>query len=313
MGKRALARKGCLAGFAIAGLTLLATALLASEIHQWRDADGRLHFGDAPPENQVTENLTERYAWRPPFEIEIQGMDYAVPPLLRERLSVSVTKIFEIYRQAFDIHYSPGTRFDIRLYHDRASFQQRQRREAPSLENPIGYYSALNNRITAWAVPDERALLALITHECSHAVIAGYAMFAPIWLNEGLAEYFAQLHVHGLTAEVPVARHWLQRLRAAPPDRQAVTAMLQAPPQAWYAANDSKGSAYALSWSLVWFLMDSHEGRDLIRTLLDASRERRQHDLDSTALIDQHWPGGAEGLYQDWRTWLPRAGGRHRY
>lgn len=285
----------------------------AGSIHQWRDAEGRLHFGDKPPEHAGAEDISQRYAIQLPFDINIEGVDHRVSPRLRQRLEVSVTQIFAIYRQALNIDYAPGQSFDIHLYADRDSFTRHQRRVAPMLENPIGFYNALSNRITAWAIPDQEALLALVTHECSHAVIASYSLFVPIWLNEGLAEYFARLHVHGLSAEVPVAEHWLARLRNATPGQENFLALLEAPPQRWYAANDAQGSSYALSWSVVWFLMDSAEGRQLIRTILDASRERRAHDLDSRALIDQHWDGGSAGLYRDWRAWLPRAQGRHRY
>ena len=292
---------------------LLAGPLQASEIHQWRDAQGRLHFGDAPPQDRQSENISDRYAIELPFEIHIEGVDHSVSPELHQRLTISVSKIFEIYRQALDIRYAPGQSFDIHLYADRDRFNQYQRRVAPDLENPIGFYNSRSNRITAWAIPDRDALLALITHECSHAVIADYSLFVPIWLNEGLAEYFAQLHVHGLSAEVPVAEHWLRRLRGQQPSRKAFLELLAAPAQQWYATNDAQGSSYALSWSVVWFLMDSREGRALIRQILDLSRERQDHVLDSIALIDSHWPGGSDALYRSWRGWLQRANGRHRY
>ncbi len=38
-------------------LLLLCASAQAAEIHQWRDADGNLHFGDAPPQNRQSQRV----------------------------------------------------------------------------------------------------------------------------------------------------------------------------------------------------------------------------------------------------------------
>lgn len=38
-------------------LMLLCTSVEAAEIHQWRDANGNLHFGDAPPESTQSQRV----------------------------------------------------------------------------------------------------------------------------------------------------------------------------------------------------------------------------------------------------------------
>jgi hypothetical protein len=317
MDKRALGRKGRLAGTAL-WLTLLGSALsapLCAEVYQWRDADGRLHFGDEPPQDSTAEDLSKRYDNTLPFSLNFRTVDYALPPSLRNQLSTSVRKIFSIYKQALGVTYSPEQDFDIVLYGDEAAFRDYQRRKAPQLENPIGFYSGLENQITALAVNNIDALTALITHECSHAVSASHGRYTPIWLNEGLAEYFSRLHIYGLTAEVPVAPRWLSTLRRRGYDRRApdMTEHLNALPPAWQQANGPDHESYALSWSLVYFLMDSRQGRTIIRQLLDRVQGSPLPVRDSAGFIAQRWDGGLAAFTRDWQKWLASADGSHRY
>jgi hypothetical protein len=305
-------RQRRLAGIAAGWLIALACQASASGIYQWRDDQGKLHFGDRPPDSAVPENLSDRYNFSDNLDIVIEGMDYAVSPLLRDRLAISVRKIFAIYRQALELDYRDAREFRIVIYGDESAFRQYQQRIAPVLENAAGFYSSLNNQITTWAIPDQRILERLIVHEASHAISASQGRRIPTWLNEGLAEYFEIMQVQGLSAEIPLSRHWLATLTRhgyhQQPGRLAQTVAV--PHQRWYAANGPDNLSYAASWALVWFLMDSAEGRVLIRQLLAGPHADEQSSL---TIINRHWPGGFDALEQSWQQWLPRAQGRHRY
>jgi hypothetical protein len=291
---------------------LLAANASGNSIYQWRDADGRLHFGDRPPEAASTEDLSQRYDYSLPFSVVIEGINYSVPPPLRDKLSMSVVKIFSIYRQALGLEYPDSTEFRVMIYGSEQEFRTYQRSVAPVLENAAGFYNSASNQITTWAIPNERALIQLIVHECSHAISANNDHAIPSWLNEGLAEYFENLHLYGLTAEIPLDRQWLQVLQSMRISERAghLGATIGAPYKQWYAANGPNNLSYATSWSLVWYLMDSAPGRQLINRLLTTPHPSA--DI-SQQLIDQHWPGGFPALEQSWRHWLKNAQGKHRY
>lgn len=309
---RTLVRKGPTLA-AVLFLTLAGTA--GAEVYKWRDDDGKLHFSDEPPSSGQAEDLSERYNAELPFSLEFETVNYALPTELRNQLSVTVKKIFTIYRQALNLEYNPERAFRIVLHGDRSSFREYQQKIAPRLENPAGFYNSASNQITALAVDNRRALTALITHECSHAVSASGDTYVPIWLNEGLAEYFSRMRVHGLTAEIPLNRRALHTLkrrnfhRDAPELREHVNAS----PDAWQQANGADNLSYSLSWSLVYFLMDSEEGRSLIRTLLERARNSPLPLRDSAAIIEQNWEGGLNALTREWQDWLRNAEGKHRY
>ncbi|WP_162925778.1 DUF4124 domain-containing protein [Isoalcanivorax indicus] len=298
---------------ALALLWLLAPLTApASALYRWQDHDGRWHFSDRAPDHDLVEDLSERYRQPDAPDIRIETRDYTLSPALRQRLELSITRIFTIYRQALSVTPPTDTPFDILLYGDAEAYRAYARATAPQLENPAGFFNGQTRRITALALPDHDALLRLITHECSHAISATQGGYVPIWLNEGLAEYFSQLQLYGMTAEVPVADHWLRQLRRQPLAADTLRRTVDAPPKDWQAAAGS-GHSYAVSWSLVWFLMDSPEGRELLRTLLARVADDPRPLLHSVELIDAHWPGGFNALEQAWRQWLPRASGRHRY
>lgn len=304
-------RKRRLAGFAFT-LTLIAGGSQAAGVYQWRDANGRVHFGDAPAGENATD-LTAQYDFRLPFEIRFDLINYRVPPPVRDRLSTSVSKIFTIYNQALDIQYPQESEFLIRIYGSEQAYRAYQRRVAPVLENAAGFYDSSTNRITTWGM-DERALQRLVTHECSHAISASGGRRIPVWLNEGLAVYFESMHVSGLSATVPLSDYWLGVLRQRGYNRQLpdLRRTLDSEHNQWYAANGHDNLSYATSWSLVWFLMDSEAGRDILRQLLHPPK--RGSVPASSDVIARHWPGGLDGFSQDWQHWLRNArDAAHRY
>jgi hypothetical protein len=308
---RSVGRKRRITGIATGCLILLTTTVSASNIYQWRDANGRLHFGDTPPEHALSDDLSGHYHTSLPFEIRIEGLDYAVPPPLRDRLIVAVSRIFDIYQQALSIEHHDAREFRILIYGREQDFRAYQQQVAPILENAAGFYSSRNNQITTWAMADERTLLQLIIHECSHAISASGGRYIPTWLNEGLAEYFELMQLHGLSADIPVSPHWLAVLRKQDSGQRRghLARVINAAHQDWYAANGPDNLSYAVSWSLVWYLMDSADGRTLIRQLLHET----QPGNSSLSIINQHWPGGFAALEAGWQQWLRSANGRHRY
>ena len=310
MGKRSLGAKGSLAGLAVILLTW-STLATASAIHSWRDDQGRLHFGDRPPADVATEDLSDRYRHELPFQLSIKGIDYQVPPELHDLIALHITRIFHIYRQTLSVEYRPDQDFDIYLYGDADTFKSYQQQLAPHLKNVIGFYNMQDNRISALATDNIRQLLNVLIHEASHAVTLSNGHMVPLWLNEGLAEYFANMHVFGLTAEIRPARHWLNMTRALAFDIERLEVLLDASPDVWHQLDRGVGQSYGPSWSLAYFLMSSEQGRDLIQSLLDASAE--DQFVRSTSLIEQDWPGGLAAFHEQWQKWLQNSPAPHRY
>ncbi|MBQ0753772.1 MAG: DUF4124 domain-containing protein [Gammaproteobacteria bacterium] len=295
---------------------------LASGVYQWRDEQGRVHFGDAPNPEHNAKNLSADYDFSLPFKLVIEGIGkangktYRIPPKVEQSLGAYVSKIFTIYQQALDLEYPQTREFRIEIYGTEQAYRAYQQTVAPVLENSAGFYNPATNQITTWGMPAGQ-LQRLITHECSHAISASHGQYVPVWLNEGLAEYFEEMQVSGLGAQVPVSRQWLYVLKrrgyasSSASSTADLRAVIDSPHNLWYTANGADGVSYATSWSLVWFLMDSKQGRSIIAELLNT-----QHSplgSSSSQFIERRWPGGFDRFSKDWQHWLRDAAGTHRY
>lgn len=311
MGKRHLDRKGQLAGISAGLLIALLPLLSTSAVYRWVDDQGNIHFGDNPPDKDRASDLSQNYDFSLPFRVLIEGIQYEVPVSLQQRLEVHVSKIFTIYRQALAIEYNPSQDFEIHLYGDPGAYQAYQRKVAPVLENAAGFYSLENNRISARVSSNLADLLRLITHECSHAVTMQNGRNVPIWLNEGLAEYFAGLNVYGLTAEAGIAQRWLRMTRNLSMGLDDFRNLVDADYRAWYWNDGGVGRSYGPSWAITFFLMESAAGRALIRDIL--AMQTSDASVASSSIIEQRWPQGIAGLHHSFRRWLEGNPGPHRY
>ncbi len=78
-------------------LLLIANACVA-EIHQWRDKDGNVHFGDRPPDGIATQTVT------------VRRITYITPEI--------VTLEEALYKEGRVIDLVPGLQEDKALFRD---------------------------------------------------------------------------------------------------------------------------------------------------------------------------------------------------
>jgi len=99
--------------------------------------------------------------------------------------------------------------------------------------------------------------MAVAQHEYTHALLEASMPELPLWLNEGLAEYWSTFRVEDgvAVAGTPVASHldWLERNDLMPLDR--LFRIEQGSPD--YHEGDRRGTFYAQSWALVHLLLTS--------------------------------------------------------
>lgn len=97
--------------------------------------------------------------------------------------------------------------------------------------------------------------MANIHHEYLHYVIRNNYASLPLWLNEGLAEYYSTFEVSGNEAKIglPLPHHivWLRKNALIP--LPALLAVDEYSPE--YNEEEPRGSFYAQSWALVHYLL----------------------------------------------------------
>lgn len=147
-----------------------------------------------------------------------------------------------------------------------------------------GYFAA-----SLFDDPDEEPTIVLrpssnrreaLTHEIVHALVDRALPFAPLWLDEGLAEYYETIELRDGFAHVGGSppRGWIERLLASGDDAPSAQALFSMPfvefhPRGFALpfANESKRTAnYLGSWGLAGLLVDDPDHRGWLDRIFDA-------------------------------------------
>jgi predicted Zn-dependent protease len=133
-------------------------------------------------------------------------------------------------------------------------------------ENTAGFFQAGTevNYITLKLLNDVRTdqdPFTIIFHEYTHLLVRNTNGRVPLWLNEGLAEYYSTFSINGQNVAVgrPIPRHayLLSENRMLP--LRTLFAVDQKSP--YYNETDKQGIFYAQAWALVHYLMSVDDGQ----------------------------------------------------
>ena len=273
------------------------------KIYQWRDQQGRLHFGDQS-EDIAAQDVSEQYRSREQFfELHIEAINTKLPLFLRDKISVSINKIFLVLSQSLNINQLHHLQLNLKLFGVSSEFQSYLNTRAPNLKGATGLYNARENEAAVLMHTTENVSLNVIRHEASHTIMANLYGITPLWLNEGFAEYFEGLKVSGFETTVYPNTHWLQMLNEnSRSGTISLNAYLALKPQQWQGENITQN--YALAWSLIYFLLSSTQGKALLQTYFEALAVDRCLIPDAQVIFEQSYPGGLAQLNQDWQQWL---------
>lgn len=192
------------------------------------------------------------------------------------------------------------------IYPNRATYlQYANSSTGRNMERTSGFYSARNNEAVTYIQPRREATLNTARHEATHVIVTGILGLVPPWLNEGLAEYFSFLDIIGQVERVTADETALQlaraSLRSGYPRR--LRDFLSLGSEEWGGARQS--THYALAGGLLFFLMDNTERRRVLAALLSTTAAQYCRKLDTSALLDEFYPGGIASLERDFTNWLP--------
>jgi len=126
------------------------------------------------------------------------------------------------------------------------------------LRDPVtGYFQTAPDVRRVLLADDPARLQAVAQHEYTHALLDAAMPEAPLWLSEGLAEYFSTFRAQSDEAEAgaPVRDHldWLHEHDLMP----LADLFATDPKSAAYHEGDRRGTFYAESWLLTHMLLSS--------------------------------------------------------
>jgi hypothetical protein len=210
------------------------------------------------------------------------------------------------YRDWLGVAFPPGFQIRIRIYGDKATYNQTiERIDEPWLRHAAGHYDSGRKEVITWQQQETLLLLKVVFHEISHAMVDAQVPGLPSWLDEGLANYIALVSL----GQVPFA--WELQRKYLRDCREAITTGVIRPLEELLSLRYKEFHSwdqrylYSASWSLVWFLdRNERTNRSLLRTIVLNFKSPESARKELIPLINAAYSGGLKKLDAEWRSWL---------
>ncbi|WP_414430249.1 DUF4124 domain-containing protein [Alcanivorax sp. IL3] len=299
-------------------LVALTTSLAAhGDIFQWRDDNGKLHFGDRPPEQVDSKKVTPKTSpIMQELEIILLRQDFTLPDGLHENTLQAIRNIYRRYRNDFGLDLHGTAQVNLYLFEQQADFRQWMvDRIGSSNPNYGGVFIPSSNEVAVWRWGDDQDVAQTVLHESSHVLLHQLSPASPVWLHEGLAQYFqtlkiqpdGRLKVSALPDAQARIQQWIDEGRLI-----TLRQYLSLGDAQWQRmAHELDAIPYTVAWATTAFLMSKPVGRSTLRQLL---QELEKTDRRPTLRrIDQIYPGGLTRLEYDFFRWAQSDMAPHWY
>lgn len=300
-------------------LFLCLSSSAMAEIYSWKDANGKMHFGDRKLEgvNQKAVLVrSHKSSWKT-FEIEINDVNGVLTTKEREQIKKDVNNVYQFYDKSlyFDIYKTVPVK--IRLFEMKSDYEKyTSSKYQTNGKHSRGIYFSSTNEIVVYLNASERFRTFLtIKHETSHAIVDTLTPFIPSWLNEGLAENMEVVGFVEVESGVEDGGFYLG------PHEENYRSL------SWYEGRGRMLSVKKfLSLTSAKFREQQRQGRspnqvhagELVRMFLSRKTGKsfitrlvhiyeRGSNILSAYPADEHYIGGLRVMQDDWDRWVRRS------
>ena len=299
-------------------LSLLLGGAARAEIFQWRDANGKLHFGDRPPEDAQTQTVTPDISPQlKELEINVKRQDFILSGDLQQQTLDNISNIYQRYRRDFGLDLHGTAEVNLYLIEKQDDFQQWMvDRIGTSSSHYAGVFIPATNEVAVWQWADnEQQVAQTILHESSHVLLYQLSPLAPVWLQEGLAQYFqtlemqpdGRLKISALNDAQQRVQTWIEQERLI-----TLRQYLSMDDAQWRKmAHQLNAIPYTVAWATTAFLMSKPVGRSTLRQMLQDLE--KTHQRPTLQRIEHLYPGGISRLEYDFFRWAQSDMAPHWY
>ena len=282
------------------------TEVTGPRIYQWRDEQGRLHFGDTPPPNLQSTEFNSRQGATPNyFQLAVEFRGGNALPYFRGHIESQANSMYEILADLLGEGRLKQVELNVIIFGDNAAYRDYAASVGGmALANAGGFYSNESNEAVTFLYEDQEQTLAVSRHEAAHVILNGLLATGPLWLHEGLAEYFELLSIEQQVSQISPNDEWLSLARMAVDSAyfSDIAIFLDASPEQWRSGQEAMN--YALGWSLVYFMLDNNTARQAFTTLLQQTADAYCTEISSSAQLAASYPGGLNAMQTDFVNWL---------
>ncbi len=267
---------------------------------------------------------------QPPCVFKLEGCELTKP--VKEGICFGVEAILKTFTETFELDFPEDFKVNLVIFEDKDKFNQYFKDTFGSDALADGYFALGDNECVVWKNPDTKETLRVLFHETQHLLMAHHYRNCPMWLNEGLSQYFQGLNVIGRDKRIYVTDnckewnvHWLKNGFPIEPKEY-----VNLDYDEWneLRAEDAT-AAYSIGYSMTFYLMRSSALRNILKKLVlecekdyeteteiierNGKKYRRKKVLDrpSTEVLNEYYPGGYDKFEADWKRWIPRSRDYH--
>ncbi|MEH6473582.1 MAG: DUF4124 domain-containing protein [Halopseudomonas sp.] len=276
---------------------------VTTKVYRWKDADGVWHFSDRAPtaaQNAVEPTLDRVIHQQKTFSISVDASRAAIPPFLQDRIHRASQALYAFLTTPLQADQIRQADITVHLIGDSEKFLSAYGQLKQGQKMPSGFYTSKTNEAFLLVGRNPKQTQAIAIHETSHVIMAALYQRTPLWLNEGVAEYFEVLPSSVIDNRYQPKPEWIHALRQQ--GVMPLRSLLTLTGEQWKLMPPER--SYANAWGLVYHLMQSQHGRQTLFELLKRVKATPCQPVSSLALIDQHYPGGIDQLQQELSRWL---------
>jgi hypothetical protein len=247
-------------------------------------------------------------------ELKIYYEAYEPSDAETKKITRAVAFLYYFYQHQLKLNLPKNLKIKLRIFGDYYSYKIYQMGFSKSTTDGA-FYSSKFGEAVVWKRKNSAVMFKDICHEISHLLVgnllndqAKYFKKRPLWINEGLAEYFENLMINEGNIEVQPNLVKLERCREWLIQNKLLSLndYLAYNNKEWK-ANDVKEKLYqsrTLGWSLVFFLFSKNEGNDLVGEMLNIMVNNQGNTKHGFDAVVKTYPGGITVLEHDWKFWL---------
>ncbi|MBS8240889.1 DUF4124 domain-containing protein [Marinobacter lipolyticus] len=297
-------------------LVFLLFVILASpghaKIYKWVDEDGKVHFSDRQDhrvEQEVVNVKPGTSEWSR-FDITVKTVDVELSEEEHQQIVDGVNHVYEFFDRVMSFDMYRTVPVNILIFRGSSEYRnylvQSNRGMAVA---SYGVYIPSAHQIVTYVHENRNRTFRTIKHEVSHAVVDTIVPYAPLWLNEGLAEQMEMLERD--EAGLYFERHQENRLLVDQARAQGgltdIDEFLKLPSNTWrHTEMAGHWGLRAQSGQFLYFLLSKPTGRNFVVRLMH-NFNRGDRTL-AYYLVDDNYIGGVSMLSLDWRRWLHEQG-----
>jgi len=306
----------------ITALLLLCSATGQTELYQWTDENGRVHFGDRAPDSHP-EDTIKRFEAAPAapereaISLQIKASEFELSDAGMAQIQTLIPQVFYLYRSLFGLDMRRTAEVKLYLLKDKPTFDawMTERNGRDESLPYVGVYMTKSREVAVWQFSEnEQEVIDTILHESSHVIMGQLSPYAPSWLQEAMAEYFENMRAEGNDVVIHPAAYHLARLDTWRAKGELITlrSYLGMPERQWRGmAHNSNPIPYTVAWATGYFMLSNDTGKRVLRRLLqDLEKSQRWPTAED---IDQAYPGGLSRMDYEFFKWLQAGVTPHRY